>query len=171
MTCGWICGNSNRHLKTGVTFELCFQFPLRTTNIFRQFIDRRRYHLYMVHAWGLALSLTTVVIIFDYIKPFRNDLLPGVGMDTCFLQSMNSCINYSVSRLQLNIWIFELQWNHHYCICMCRFSSYSRLISCTSFRSHWKFVEFNVKSPKWRQKWNVCDFKAIWIMEQTSKSK
>lgn len=60
----------------------------RATHMFRQCSDKKQFRFYMVYAWGLSLLLTLVVVVLGYTRPFPDNLLPGVDINTCFLRSM-----------------------------------------------------------------------------------
>lgn len=58
-----------------------------TTNTFDPFNERRKFRFYVVYVLGLSSFLTMNIFILDHFEPFQNILLPGIGVETCFLRS------------------------------------------------------------------------------------
>lgn len=58
-----------------------------TTNTYDQCCERENFRIHMVFVWGCSSFLTVLLVILDFFKLFRDELLPGVGVQTCFLQS------------------------------------------------------------------------------------
>lgn len=73
------------------TTQLKFPFYIcRTMHMFRRISDKKKCRFYMLYAWGLSSLLTIGIYMLDLMRPFSSDALPGVGVKTCFLQSISS---------------------------------------------------------------------------------
>ena len=47
-----------------------------------------RFILFSIFAWGLAASLTALVICLDVLLPDGSDMKPNVGISSCFIEDV-----------------------------------------------------------------------------------
>lgn len=49
--------------------------------------DTRRFLCYSIYAWGIPITLTTIVHLVDKYTLLHSDYLPNMGMRSCWFAS------------------------------------------------------------------------------------
>lgn len=68
-----------------IGFDLWHNF--RGSRGINRFQEKRRYVLYSVYAWGMALVFLILTLCAEEIADIPTYLKPGIGIEYCFLNS------------------------------------------------------------------------------------